>query len=132
MAVRLFIRDKENGSVHEYGSNQHDSLYIVDGELRYVNMQNLCSSPKTYEFVHDPEQGKVPYDEMLFDIGGDKRGMCSGCKNRDMAACGACVRNPYRSDNYEPDGRIAAYEKRLLMHTLFEDRPESGFNEDFI
>lgn len=67
MAVRLFIKDKSSGKVHEYGTDKHDSLYIVKGTIKYSNMQNLCDSPHTYEFVHNPAKERDDNDNDLFD-----------------------------------------------------------------
>lgn len=78
------ILDTTNGNIHEYGSNQHDSLEISsDGRtLTYYNLQ--CGDGSqfgTYRFVM--EDGKIPaesqtedarYSECYFNIGGfDKR-----------------------------------------------------------
>ena len=38
--LKLFIKDRETGVVHEYGTNPHDSLIVhSDGSLSYYNLQ---------------------------------------------------------------------------------------------
>ena len=38
---RLWVKDNENGCVHEVGTDKHDSLWVgSDGIVRYYNMQN--------------------------------------------------------------------------------------------
>lgn len=58
----LWIRDKNNGEEHLYGTDIHDSLWIDgDGNLQYENLQNSCGTggkDATYEFVdHSDEYG---------------------------------------------------------------------------
>ena len=39
--VKLYLKDNQSGHIHEYGSNQHDSLVLQDdGSLHYHNLQN--------------------------------------------------------------------------------------------
>lgn len=38
--MRLFVKDVDNGYVHEYGSDPHDSLILDGGALYYYNLQN--------------------------------------------------------------------------------------------
>lgn len=45
MSIRLWLRDNTNGSVHEYGTNQHDALVVTDnGTIHYENLQNGCGT----------------------------------------------------------------------------------------
>ena len=38
---RLWVKDNEDGSVHEVGTDKHDSLYVgADGIVQYYNLQN--------------------------------------------------------------------------------------------
>lgn len=74
------ILDLQTGSIHEYGTNGHDSLYVSnDGRyLTYYNLQNGDGSGVgDYRFVC--EDDKVPaesetaaarYCEVYFNIGG--------------------------------------------------------------
>lgn len=74
--VRLFIKDNLSGMIHEYGTNQHDSLVLQkDGSLHYYNLQNGCGTmfpDEGYSFVL--EDGSNPLDskegEGYIDIGG--------------------------------------------------------------
>ena len=79
MSVRLFIRDNADGTVHEYGTNQHDSLMVMDdGSLHYMNLQNGSGTlfpAEGYTFCFD--DGRDPRDpddynaDPFIDIGGD-------------------------------------------------------------
>lgn len=81
MSVRLYLRDNTNGSIHEYGTNPHDSLILnKDGSLHYENLQNQCGTEypeEGYTFVladgTDPrdDEETLRYEEPYLDIGGD-------------------------------------------------------------
>lgn len=74
------ILDTQTGSIHEYGTNPHDSLYVShDGRfLTYYNLQNGDGSGVgDYRFVCDDD--KIPSEsqtadalhaEVYFNIGG--------------------------------------------------------------
>lgn len=75
--LRLWIRDNVNGTVHEYGTDKHDSLVVqADGSLHYENMQNSCGTmfpSEGYSFCF--EDGSLPnpedaYCDAIIDIGG--------------------------------------------------------------
>ena len=74
--VKLFIKDNLQGRIHEYGTDQHDSLVLQeDGSLHYYNLQNGCGTrfpEKGYSFVL--EDGSDPRNdtegESYIDIGG--------------------------------------------------------------
>ena len=55
MLTDIFVRDKFDGRVHRVGDNQHDSLLVRDGVVRYYNLQNGCGTLEDgsgeYEFV---------------------------------------------------------------------------------
>lgn len=78
MSVQLYIKDNVDGSVHEYGSNPHDSLILrEDGSIVYLNLQNSDGSDHgSYQFCK--EYGSDPRDiskwgELPFlDVGGAK------------------------------------------------------------
>ena len=55
MLINLWVRDKTNGSVHQVGTNQHDSIEYMDGQAIYVNMQNSMSTLDDYEFIEPPD-----------------------------------------------------------------------------
>lgn len=74
--VRLFVKDNLSGRIHEYGTNQHDSLVLQDdGSLHYYNLQNGCGTKfpdEGYSFVL--EDASDPRNDMegesYLDIGG--------------------------------------------------------------
>ena len=80
--LRLYVKDNTSGRVHEYGTNQHDSLVLQDdGSLHYYNLKNGCGTmfPEDgYSFCL--EDGSIPrWDkewgcEPYIDIGGDCNG----------------------------------------------------------
>ena len=77
--LRLFVKDNTSGRVHEYGTNQHDSLVLQDdGSLHYENLQCCAGTmfpEEGYSFCNedgtipkwDKEYGAEPY----IDIGGE-------------------------------------------------------------
>lgn len=78
--LRLFVKDNMDGSVHEYGTNRHDSLCLQeDGSLHYENLQSgtgtmfpdegysFCLSDGTIPDLDHPE-----YDGCI-DIGGARQ-----------------------------------------------------------
>lgn len=80
MSVRLFIKDLQGGEVHEYGTNQHDSLILQpDGTLSYFNLQTGDGSGEHGSYQFCREDGTDPRDksksdwqeEPFVDIGGD-------------------------------------------------------------
>ena len=80
--LRLYVKDNTSGRVHEYGTNQHDSLILQDdGSLHYENLQCCAGTmfpAEGYSFCNedgtipkwDKEYGAEPY----IDIGGDCNG----------------------------------------------------------
>ena len=74
------IKDLYNGRIHEYGSNQHDSLVISDDgrTLTYYNLQNGDGSDwGDYRFVPDMEVEET--GEKYWNIGGIKRERTEEC-----------------------------------------------------
>ena len=77
--LRLYVKDNTSGRVHEYGTNQHDSLILQDdGSLHYENLQCCAGTmfpEEGYSFCNedgtipkwDKEYGAEPY----IDIGGE-------------------------------------------------------------
>ena len=77
--LRLYVKDNTSGRVHEYGTNQHDSLILQDdGSLHYENLQCCAGTmfpDEGYSFCNedgtipkwDKEYGAEPY----IDIGGE-------------------------------------------------------------
>ena len=63
MMIKLFVKDRCGGYVHEIGTNEHDSLILENGCLYYYNLQNGEGSLSDYEFVN--EDGSAIEDEYL-------------------------------------------------------------------
>lgn len=61
--IKLFVKDRCGGYVHEIGTNSHDSLVLENGCLYYYNLQNGEGSLSDYEFVN--EDGSAIEDEYL-------------------------------------------------------------------
>ena len=55
MLINLWVRDKTTGSVHQVGTNEHDSIEFLAGQVVYENMQNSMSTLDDYEFVDPPD-----------------------------------------------------------------------------
>lgn len=56
MLINLWVRDNFTGEVHQVGTNHHDSIVFLDGEVVYENIQNgvgtFCGG---YSFVEPPD-----------------------------------------------------------------------------
>lgn len=55
MLINLWVKDKSNGTVHQAGTDVHDCIEYLDGEVVYVNMQSSASTLDDYEFVEPPD-----------------------------------------------------------------------------
>lgn len=56
MLVNIWVRDKYDGYVHQVGTDEHDSLELMDGKVEYVNLQCMCGTcGGDYEFVDAPD-----------------------------------------------------------------------------
>lgn len=42
-------------TVHQVGTDVHDSIEYLDGTVVYMNMQNGCGTPDEYEFAEPPD-----------------------------------------------------------------------------
>lgn len=69
--VRLFVRDVSTGTVHELGTDVHDSLIRNDdGSLSYYNLQNGCGTADEYEFcLPDGDEPDPMYDSSVWFSG---------------------------------------------------------------
>ena len=74
--LKLYIKDNTDGTIHEYGTDNHDALVLQeDGSLHYLNMQCMCGTrypEEGYSFCR--EDGSIPTyeeDDNLIDIGGE-------------------------------------------------------------
>ena len=56
MLINVWVKDKHSGSIHQVGTDNHDSLVVIDGEVRYYNLQNGDGSSKDggYEIIEPP------------------------------------------------------------------------------
>ncbi len=82
MSVKLYLKDNTDGTIHEYGTNKHDSLELQpDGSIHYVNIQNMCGTrfpDEGYSFcLADGSDPRTRADyieygvEPILDIGGE-------------------------------------------------------------
>lgn len=55
MLINLWVKDKETNTVHQVGTDVHDSIVYLDDEVIYANMQNSASTLDIYEFVEPPD-----------------------------------------------------------------------------
>lgn len=59
MLINLWVKDKSDGTIHQVGTDVHDSIEFLDGKIIYYNMQNGCgagfSADDEYEFVEPPD-----------------------------------------------------------------------------
>jgi hypothetical protein len=54
MLINLWVKDKGNGTVHQVGTDVHDSIIFLDGQAVYYNLQNGCGTFDEYELVEPP------------------------------------------------------------------------------
>ena len=55
MLINLWVKDKLTGNIHQVGTDVHDSIEFLMGEVTYYNMQNGCGTPNEYEWVEPPD-----------------------------------------------------------------------------
>lgn len=55
MLINLWVKDKRGGTIHQVGTDVHDSIEYLDGEVVYVNMQSSASTLDDYEWVEPPD-----------------------------------------------------------------------------
>lgn len=70
MLINLWVKDKTNGRIHQVGTEVHDSLIYIDGEVVYENMQSTASTIDCYEWVEPPDSDdyiSVTPDELKVD-----------------------------------------------------------------
>lgn len=64
--VRIYIKDNTTGIIHEYGTDPHDALILMeDGSLHYENLHNCAGTEFPEEgFSFCLEDGTIPkFDE---------------------------------------------------------------------
>ena len=55
MLINLWVRDKLNGHIHQVGTDVHDSIEYLCGQVVYTNMQSSGSTLDEYEWVEAPD-----------------------------------------------------------------------------
>lgn len=56
MLVNLWVKDTQSGEIHQIGTDPHDSLGLFEGNVHYVNMQNMSGTlGGDYTFVDAPD-----------------------------------------------------------------------------
>ena len=55
MLINLWVKDKSNGHIHQVGTDVHDSIEYLCGQVVYTNMQSTASTLDEYEFVEAPD-----------------------------------------------------------------------------
>lgn len=57
MLINLWVKDKQDGTIHQVGTDVHDSIEFTDGKVVYYNLQNGCGTWQDgdYEFVTPPD-----------------------------------------------------------------------------
>lgn len=58
MLINVWVRDKYDGTIHQVGTDVHDSITTLDGKIVYYNLQNGDGSgfdnDSGYEVVKPP------------------------------------------------------------------------------
>ena len=54
MLINLWVKDKRSGRIHQVGTEIHDSVLFLDGEVIYENLQSSASTLDDYEWVAPP------------------------------------------------------------------------------
>ena len=55
MLINLWVKNKSTGIIHQVGTDVHDSIDFLCGEVVYVNMQSTASTFDEYEWVEAPD-----------------------------------------------------------------------------
>lgn len=55
MLINLWVKDKSNGYIHQVGTDVHDGIEFLDGQVIYYNLQNSGSTLDVYEWVEAPD-----------------------------------------------------------------------------
>lgn len=131
MSVKIYLKDNTSGTIHEYGTNPHDSLILQeDGSLHYENLQNCTGTQfpeEGYTFCNedgtDPrtaeeciKHGVEPY----LDIGGEGEDLrlpeltCDTCRwnGTRYQKCTTCRENKNLQSRWEP-GKVGTFSEIL-------------------
>lgn len=55
MLINLWVKDKRDGTIHQLGTDVHDSVDFLDDQVVYVNMQSMASTLDDYEWIDAPD-----------------------------------------------------------------------------
>lgn len=56
MLINIWVQDNFNGHIHQVGTDHHDSLEMIEGQVHYVNIQNSCGTfGGGYSFIDPPD-----------------------------------------------------------------------------
>ena len=55
MLMNLWVKDKTIGTIHQVGTDVHDSIIFLNGQPCYYNMQNGGGTLGEYEWVEAPD-----------------------------------------------------------------------------
>lgn len=59
MLINLWVKDKRSGTIHQVGTDVHDSLNFIGEKVVYYNLQNGCGAgfgeEDGYEWVDPPD-----------------------------------------------------------------------------
>lgn len=98
--LRLFVRHNPTGTVHEYGTDPHDALLLMeDGSLHYENLQSCTGTQfpeEGYSFCREdgtiPQTDEVYGGEPYIDIVGCHREEKRRKENEEtMNKCANCI-----------------------------------------
>lgn len=110
----LYVYDKETKRIHRIGDDNHDALYVINGEIRYHNLQNGdgggVKDKDGYSYVIlESEDGFLENEFGIIDkrfekeiqayfneptsplISRDSLGDCNSCGNLGTATCNSCT-----------------------------------------
>ncbi len=96
LLINLWVKDKSNGIIHQVGTDVHDSIELIDGEVHYHNLQNGCGTLDEYEWVEAPDLDdyvSVTPEQLYFNRELVHRGIIAMLQNssNDMTKCKWCV-----------------------------------------
>lgn len=94
MLINLWVKDKRMNTVHQVGTDVHDSIEYLDGTVVYMNMQNGCGTPDEYEFVESPDLDdyvSVTQEELYLNRELIHKGLMHPCcESQNVSCCHAC------------------------------------------
>ncbi len=55
MLINLWVKEKRSGRIHQVGTEIHDAVIFLDGQVIYENLQSTASTLDDYEWVDPPD-----------------------------------------------------------------------------